>query len=358
MSDAPQRKAATPAPESREEFDASYNELPAPNPLFTEYSQSQGAPTRANDSVTLPRNSGDTVVVDGRVVSGQGDGQIVINHANVVNIYRGDRSPQETRYEQISGNVFDGRYSDYQGPPSSTFRGHRPLYGQDAADAFYAHRGPEHMRGGGRTRAWSYSDYSAPPVYRDSVIAGGPQGVVFRDTTSGYGPDGVVIQDRGVSGRDIMATTVALANSDLARILINRHGGNDRGYHNYRRPAPVVDYRYDSGYPGTPPFVDPGYDSSTVYGGRNGVVFRDSGYDYQRGNSDFRDLAAFGVALANSPLVGLLDHGGNRYRGNYRGGDDCYSGGRNNYYNQNLARERFANNYRNNQLRISLRLSA
>jgi hypothetical protein len=358
MSDAPQRKAASPAPEGRDEFDASYNELPAPNPLFTEYSQSQGAPTGASDSVNLPRSTGDTVVVDGRVVSGHGDGQIVINHANVVNIYRGDRSAQEARYEQISGNVFDGQYSEYQGPPHSTIRGHRPLYGQDAVDAFYAHRGPEHMPGRGRTRAWSYAD-APPPVYRDSVIAGGPQGVVFRDTTSGYGPDGVVIQDRGVSGRDIMATTVALANSDLARILIDRHGGNDRGrgYDFYRRGVPMVDFRYDTGYPGTPPFVPGGYESSTVYGGPGGVVFQDSGYDYPQRNNDLRDIAAFGVALANSPLVGLLDRDRGRSRGGSRG-DDCFSGGRNNYYNQNLARERFANNYRNNQLRISMRLSA
>lgn len=287
MNDGPRK--ASPPPENRE-FDSSYNELPAANPLFTEYSQSQGAPNGTMDradssrsyvpdanSVIIDRNADGSqrVQVDGRDYQG-----VTIGHADNVNIYDGSgpRTQQEYRAEYRSGDVFDRGYSDLPPSPANMrFQGNRPLYGPAADDMFYQLRGMDHHRGSSmRTRAWSYDDYSSGPV---------------------------VIDDRQ---------------------------GWNRGYDGYqnghfRCPEPRVDFRYSNGmdrFPppyATPPFVPAGYDMPP---------YRP---DYDRG-SGVRDAALVGLTVAS--LIGAFN--GDRHH---------YGGGRNNFYNQNHSRLRVRVNF-------------
>jgi hypothetical protein len=377
--DAPERKGAQPPPDV---FDSSYNELPShqdSNPLFTEYQNTKGAPNGAPD-VVIPQNQGDrpTVVVDGRVVSGDG-GDVVINHADVVNIFYNGRQvpPQVARFEAASGSVFDQQYVQLGGDPSARMYGNRPLYGEAAREAFYHHRhggGNRHRPGGGQVYVESDGGPMPQVMQRDSTIYGGPGGVVFNDSQTVV--NGQVMQNPNrVSARDIFATGIAVLNSPVLEAIVNRgdhhhhHGGR-----NFRRPMPMVNFPIgEIGY-GTPPFVPGGnrgrvvvmndggpppmvYDtSSTVAGGPGGVIFQDSttvvnGGVPQERPVGFRDIAAVGVALLNTPIIA------DAIGGHHHNGGDRYRGGRGNYYNQSRYAQESRQRIQNAHIRINARIT-
>lgn len=371
-------------------FDPEYNTLPqgdttgdrqpqpgsqtSANPLFEDYARTAGAP---DGRVVVPGGADQPVVVaDGRVVSGRG-GDVIINHANEVNVYYGGREvPRQvaqveyagTQYYDQGGGQTYIRIGDSAGP----IYGHRPLYGQAANDMFYSHRygRPMPVRGGHHGGGVVVDQYGGrtPNVYtRDSSIYGGQGGVRFEDSETMVS-DGAIVTtggNRGPGFRDVAAVGVAILNSPNFPVLIGR-GGGSRG-----RPAPVVQFPIGGqgyGHPGygnpgygrpgygTPPFVPGGgrnieiatngrvpnvHDrQSTVAGGDFGVIFQDSSTTISNGGiiqeqpsgPSFRDIAAVGVAVLNSPNFGALigRDGGGR---NHRGGDG-------NFYNQQLAAER------------------